>query len=584
MPDSAPVKMEGFADGITMAQKIEKWLEWSKTQEKPIPITKDVAKNLSVAGQKLNQSEDTVVELFSKGREESAIAQSERNETNNNDPDKEKPKGKKNTLNVLEESASNQAVKPKNKLAPDSGKVGLKDIDEFIAEQNPGNPTSVTRSATSVTRSTEKANDSSEDIIMSSIMADKAGAAKEAQSVVGDISGSVGAGIALQKDIILKAMQTQLDGLETIQKTDRIKNMANAWDGTGQFLGALQVGGGLIESLKGAFDSGLAVWRYNKGDSTARDKFLAKEMGYGGAQDVLTGGVSVAQGVTSMVEIANTTAQIGKDAALVEAGNLSYETFQQGIVEASGLSASSVLGVILGGIKTAQGLVNFGFDGNRVRKMASFKPISHKGMIWYDLIVNKIFKRLGADTLKTATGACALMAGVAALTGVGAPVALGFGLTAAGISLANTFYKFHLKRQNKKAKKKAEKTVALSESNSDQDQPEEIAKAKELIAQLKTEAPNAKVDEQALGLKDEAGEASVMVASAVREGNNTSKTSLTFKEMKEMGQSPKDIEDKRKLNEYRDGKETIVALGVSEAAAVEHADTIKSRISVTSRM
>ena len=577
MPDSAPVKMEGFAHGITMAQKIEKWLEWSKTQEKPIPITKDVAKNLSVAGQKLNQSEDTVVELFSKGKEESAIAQSKRNETNNNDPDKEKPKGKKNALNVLEESASNQTVKPKNKLAPDSGKVGLKDIDEFIAEQNPGNPTSVTRS-------TEKTKDSSEDIIMSSIMADKAGAAKEAQSVVGDISGSVGAGIALQKDIILKAMQTQLDGLETIQKTDRIKNMANAWDGTGLFLGALQIGGGLIEALKGAFDSGLAVWRYNKGDSTARDKFLAKEMGYGGAQDALTGGVSVAQGVTSMVEIANTTAQVGKDAALVEAGNLSYETFQQGIVEASSLSASSVLGVILGGIKTAQGLVNFGFDGKRVSKMASFKPISHKGMVWYDLIVNKIFKRLGADILKTATGACALMAGVAAMTGVGAPVALGFGLTAAGISLANTFYKFHLKRQNKKAKKKAEKTVALSESNSDQDPPEEIAKAKELIAQLKTEAPNAKVDEQALGLKDEAGEASVMVASAVREGNNTGKAGLTFKEMKENGQPPKDIEDKRKLNEYRDGKETIDALGVSEAAAVEHADTIKSRISVTSRM
>ena len=573
MPDSAPVKMEGFAHGITMAQKIEKWLEWSKTQEKPIPITKDVAKNLSVAGQKLNQSEDTVVELFSKGKEESAIAQSKRNETNNNDPDKEKPKGKKNALNVLEESASNQTVKPKNKLAPDSGKVGLKDI----AEQNPGNPTSVTRS-------TEKTKDSSEDIIMSSIMADKAGAAKEAQSVVGDISGSVGAGIALQKDIILKAMQTQLDGLETIQKTDRIKNMANAWDGTGLFLGALQIGGGLIEALKGAFDSGLAVWRYNKGDSTARDKFLAKEMGYGGAQDALTGGVSVAQGVTSMVEIANTTAQVGKDAALVEAGNLSYETFQQGIVEASSLSASSVLGVILGGIKTAQGLVNFGFDGKRVSKMASFKPISHKGMVWYDLIVNKIFKRLGADILKTATGACALMAGVAAMTGVGAPVALGFGLTAAGISLANTFYKFHLKRQNKKDKKKAEKTVALSESNSDQDPPEEIAKAKELIAQLKTEAPNAKVDEQALGLKDEAGEASVMVASAVREGNNTGKAGLTFKEMKENGQPPKDIEDKRKLNEYRDGKETIDALGVSEAAAVEHADTIKSRISVTSRM
>ena len=75
-----------------------------------------------------------------------------------------------------------------------------------------------------------------------------------------------------------------------------------------------------------------------------------------------------------------------------------------------------------------------------------------------------------------------------------------------------------------------------------------------------------------------------MVASAVREGNNTGKAGLTFKEMKENGQPPKDIEDKRKLNEYRDGKETIDALGVSEAAAVEHADTIKSRISVTSRM
>ncbi|MEC8692646.1 MAG: hypothetical protein VXX46_02620, partial [Bacteroidota bacterium] len=75
MPESAPIKMEGFADGITMAQKIEKWLEWSKTQEKPIPITKDVAKNLSVAGQKLKESEDTVGELFSKGREKSETTQ-----------------------------------------------------------------------------------------------------------------------------------------------------------------------------------------------------------------------------------------------------------------------------------------------------------------------------------------------------------------------------------------------------------------------------------------------------------------------------------------------------------------------------
>lgn len=562
MPDSAPVKMEGFADGINMAQKIEKWLEWSKTQAKPIPITKDVAKNLSVAGQKLNQSEDTVVELFSKGKEESAIAQSKRNETNNNDPDKEKPKGEKNPLKVLEESASNQAVKPKNKLAPDSG-----------------NPTSVTRS-------TEKTKDSSEDIIMSSIRADKAGAAKEAQSVVGDISGSVGAGVALQKDIILKAMQTQLDGLETIQKTDRIKNMANAWDGTGLFLGALQIGGGLIEALKGAFDSGLAVWRYNKGDSTARDRFLAKEMGYGGAQDVLTGGISVAQGVTSAVEIANATAKVGTDAALVDAGNLSYETFQAGIVEATSLSASSVLGTILGGVKAAQGVVNYGFDMKRGVQMKRFKPKSKKGIKWYDLIVNKIFKRLSADILKYTTGACALMAGVAAMTGVGAPVALAFGLTGAGISLGNTFYKFYLKRQNKKAKKEAKKTVALSESNSDQDPPEEIAKAKELIAQLKTEAPNAKVDEQALGLKDEAGQASVMVASAVREGNNNSKAGPTFKELynKKDGQPPKLIADQENLNTYADGKKTIDALGVSEAAAVEHADTIKSRISVTSRM
>ena len=287
---------------------------------------------------------------------------------------------------------------------------------------------------------------------------------------------------------------------------------------------------------------------------------------------------------------------IGATVAHVEGdvvADASYDMLSKAVMESSDASASSVVGIVLGGVKAAIGGMNLIYDSAHMRKMQTFKPKTKDGTWWRDIIINKIWKRISWDTVKTLTGGAALAAGILALgnpVSVGAAVVLG--ATGSLVSLGGMFYKYYKKRKHKQKKTNATnmaaevaKAEAAKAAGGAPDPPEDIKKAQALVANLKSEAPNIKdenLKETIAGIKDDVGKASVMVASAVREGKKPSSV--------ETGKNIKDIEDatgtadQESFDKYNDGKETVNALGVSEEAAILGADVIKKRISVTSRM